>query len=306
MGAWVCPLWEEHLEPPVRQGEPRCPACRAAAVVGLVWLGSADAGLMQAVGRGGFYTMYVQMQRIKGNGSDSSGLSSWGTRSVGTCVFAPCCTNGDQLPLCCHRPQTLCCCLHLRCLSLAGVLPGGWSPGRRFGTCGGHALSAHRRRKRASSCWPDLAPGWDPPARPVPAKGWLCQDAALLPAAPLPASQGGGEGDGGAGLAVPAPMGWGPALGLPWMLWALRGCRGPCRPQRGEQGRSLPSPSRLPAAQPLGQAGLCRHWGCLPSPAPLMELGCDGAKHQEQPQSPSPSRWRAWLCREHRPGSPRW
>lgn len=78
MGMWVRPPWEECLGPPVSQGEPQCPACQAAAITGQVWLGSTVTGLVQADGRGGFYTMYVQMQRIKGNGSDSSGLSSWG------------------------------------------------------------------------------------------------------------------------------------------------------------------------------------------------------------------------------------
>lgn len=182
--------------------------------------------------------MYVQMQRIKGNGSDSSGLTSWGTRRLGTCVFAPCCTSGDWLSLCCHRPQPLSCCLHHRCLSLAGVLPGGWSPGRRFGTRSGRTFICPSRgaacggRKRASSRCPDLALGWDPLARLVPAKGWLCQDSALLPAAPLAPCQPGRRGRGWqgrtgcprshglgarAGVALGAP---GP-LGLPWPLPSL-------------------------------------------------------------------------------------
>lgn len=85
--------------------------------------------------------MYVQMQRIKGNGSDSGGLTSWGTRCLGTCTFAPCCTSGDWLSLCCHRPQTLSCCLHLRwlesCLA-AGPLAGVSAPAAAV------LLSAHR------------------------------------------------------------------------------------------------------------------------------------------------------------------
>lgn len=67
---------------PRSQGEPRGP--HAGGRHGGASVGSAQ----QAGGRGGFYTMYVQMQRIKGNGSDSSGLSPWGVRRVGTRLFA--------------------------------------------------------------------------------------------------------------------------------------------------------------------------------------------------------------------------
>jgi len=53
--------WEHGSVPGGSRGELRCPVRRAAAVTGL---GSADAGLVRAGGRGRFYTTYVQMQRI--------------------------------------------------------------------------------------------------------------------------------------------------------------------------------------------------------------------------------------------------
>lgn len=192
--------------------------------------------------------------------------------------------------------------------------PGGRCPGRRFGTCGGRALSAHRRgaacggRKRVSSRWPDLAPGWDPPARRVPAKGRLCQDAALLPAAPLPASREEGK-------AMVAGQDWlSPLPRAGGQRWGCPGCSRPrgavvVPPERVDGGAISGVASRAGVA-PI--SWLASH-GSAPRVSRVLPAwrvpslpGCDGAKRLEQPRSPSPSGWRAQLCWEHWPGCSHW
>lgn len=139
-------------------------------------------------------------------------------------------------------------------------------------------------RKRESSCWPDLARGWDPGARHL-----LPRDSSAN--APLSCSLQPGGGD-SAGLAVPAPTGRGPRgalgvpgpVGLPWP-WMIPG-----------QGRSLPSHSQLPTAQPLGKWGSAMGaLGMTPRSSPLDGAGLRWGKVPGMAPQPFPEHW---------PGSP--
>lgn len=228
--------------------------------------------------------MYVQMQRIKGNSSDSSGLSSWGMMCMGTCVVETGFLCASTVPRPC--PFAVCPCL---------------VPWPVFGTMLDLPIAACGGRKRPSSCGPDLAPGWDPPARSGSAKGRFCQGTALprdssakVPLSSLqPRSQAAREERTAmAGQDWLSPFPWAGDHGL--------GCLGGFQPHgeggwRGHIQHGEWAGCSHPTAQPWGPARLCQRQGCCPSPAPPM-WGCDGAKNWEQSQSPSLSEGRAQLC----------
>uniref|UniRef100_A0A8C9NID7 CRIB domain-containing protein n=1 Tax=Serinus canaria TaxID=9135 RepID=A0A8C9NID7_SERCA len=100
----------------------------------------------------------------------------------------------------------------------------GRAPGRSAGTCRGRAFSARVLRKQESSCWPDLAQGWDPRARQLlPRAG--SANAALSSPSPALSSRGGGDGAGGQDWLSLLPRAGG--QGVPWGFPALWGCPGP-------------------------------------------------------------------------------
>lgn len=177
-------------------------------------------------------------------------------------------------------------------------------------TCSGRALSAHR------TGLPAAGGSGQAPADRIWLRAGTLQPGLFQPrdsSAKMPLSS-------PQPCSLPAREEWKVMAGQDWLSllpraggqgWACPGCSwphgaavAPADPSEGgwrgciwhgEQGGSLPSHGQLPTAQPCVRAGLCQHGGCLPSVAPLLELGCDGAMHWEQPQSPSPNKREGWL-----------
>lgn len=125
--------------------------------------------------------MCVQMQRIKGTGSDRSALSSWGG---GGDVLDPA-ACGDPA-LCCHHPQALSCCSHHPWLDPAWQI----APGRWCGPCGGRALSALWWEEVGELPLTGSGSRLGPSGQAGSCQGMALPRCCSAPAAPFPASQG--------------------------------------------------------------------------------------------------------------------
>lgn len=190
-----------------------------------------------------FYTVYVQMQGIKGNGSDCSGLTSWG-------VTLP---EQDQCPCAATSPVLL------PQPSLAAV----WAPA---------VAELSVPEEMGELLLAGSGSGLGPWGQAPPAKGWLCQGSPLLlpPAgeegtvlggqhwlSPLP-GQGakgcpGGSRPLGAAVALDDPGHSHPTASFPQLS-----------PHWGNG--ALPVLGMTPRSSPLDGAGL--RWGKVPGMAP--------------------------------------